>query len=1235
MITSPPPVKPTDLPHTQEPVSPSRSAVTHAGQETSESSAPALSLSDAPLVSFRVYETTSRYYIVGATQKEDSYLVLKIDRTVEEAHFVLEEDGITYSRKQITDLLATIDDGNRSTGGLRRVITACGIIGMIRFTSHYYLWLVMKRSIVAVLGGHYVYHIEDTKLLPLTASTHTNRAHRAADEARYMAILNNVQINKHFYFSNSYDITHTLQYNLAKKRQATRALPQDGFLSGYNDMFVWNHYLLHTAFARLESRARWCVPIVHGFIDQAKIMVFGRPIFLTLVARRSRHFAGARFLKRGANQAGWVANDVETEQIVADGLTTSFCMPDGLLSRSYTSFVQHRGSIPLSWSQTVDGVTPKPPIELNVVDPFFSSAALHFDDMFERYGSPIFVVNLIKARERTPREVILLNEFNEMIDYLNHSLPEKHKLRYIAWDMSRASKSREQEVITTLERIASQIIDVTGFFRSDGVNAILQQGVARTNCIDCLDRTNAAQFVIGKLALALQLKTIGVIDSVDSLMWDCDAVSMLVEMYHDHGDTIALQYGGSHLVNTMETYRKLNQWTSHSRDMLESIRRFYNNSFLDAQRQEAINLFLGNFDPTDTSTGTPNLWELDSDNRLHNRVREVWDTRRHYDKWFTQELLTNAEASEVALDGLRAQRCVDPDYWDEYYKPNLLSTINKVFAFSVNSTGMFAPQHTHSATSSAVAAAGLAVALPSAAVANEADASPFVVRTIAPAQEEQVARSALDACGGTNAAADSLDIARITKETVSSALSLVGMSSGKSISEKSIAQGSESTKSSRTQDDSRSATGTQVNDPKNDLHQKVSLYRWLGPVISRQHRDPQHTKLDALDNDKNANKRVPPGQAMNEVRFTTAPVASSTKAAVARLRASRHASLAATSQLRNMSIGGVRSRMTFLPASNHAAAESDQRRTSTDAEQELASFVQALLSTDVPSEYATFDEVMQHPNPSLVTDDDLAQYSVYATTAPKNSPLPRIPSALSRAVAASSSPYSSSNESSSAAEESRHNHAQPASSTNRTRVARFSRAAKHLFVRGQPQVISPTTTSTPGPSFTRRNNATTSRDETPRSPRAIVVPGPQTEPQRRSLVEELSKSPSRWHARMMKLRGATTVQEAMPSPLVPHNPHHSRRGQSISDVWPRSTPVDVSARAGALRSVDRQDGDLHYDRHRNIAGHGLIQQQQSKLMQNTSKTQPPHSSTQTSSTHSCPSNHHNLPQPHTSRTKRQ
>jgi hypothetical protein len=64
----------------------------------------------------------------------------------------------------------------------------------------------------------------------------------------------------------------------------------------------------------------------------------------------------------------------------------------------------------------------------------------------------------------------------------------------------------------------------------------LQNGICRINCVDCLDRTNAAQFVFGKRALGHQLYALGIVDN-PNLAFDSDAVNMLTEMYHDHGDS--------------------------------------------------------------------------------------------------------------------------------------------------------------------------------------------------------------------------------------------------------------------------------------------------------------------------------------------------------------------------------------------------------------------------------------------------------------------------------------------------------------------------------------------------------------------------------------------------------------------------------------------------------------------------------------------------------------------------
>ena len=43
-------------------------------------------------------------------------------------------------------------------------------------------------------------------------------------------------------------------------------------------------------------------------------------------------------------------------------------------------------------------------------------------------------------------------------------------------------------------------------------------------------------------------------------------------------------------------------------------RRYYNNAVTDADKQDAINLFLGNFIPL---SDKPALWELESDSYLH------------------------------------------------------------------------------------------------------------------------------------------------------------------------------------------------------------------------------------------------------------------------------------------------------------------------------------------------------------------------------------------------------------------------------------------------------------------------------------------------------------------------------------------------------------------------------------------------------------------------------------------
>ena len=68
---------------------------------------------------------------------------------------------------------------------------------------------------------------------------------------------------------------------------------------------------------RRERRLdRWVLPIMDAFFHQERIVgAIGSPIDYTLISRRSCLCIGARYLARGIDRYGNVANFVETEQV--------------------------------------------------------------------------------------------------------------------------------------------------------------------------------------------------------------------------------------------------------------------------------------------------------------------------------------------------------------------------------------------------------------------------------------------------------------------------------------------------------------------------------------------------------------------------------------------------------------------------------------------------------------------------------------------------------------------------------------------------------------------------------------------------------------------------------------------------------------------------------------------------------------------------------------------------------
>ncbi|KAH1232359.1 Phosphoinositide phosphatase SAC3 [Glycine max] len=355
----------------------------------------------------------------------------------------------------------------------------------------------------------------------------------------------------------------------------------------------------------------------------------------------------SRYLRRGVNDKGRVANDVETEQIVFEDV------PEGLPVQ-ICSVVQNRGSIPLFWSQETSRLNLKPDIILSKKDQNYEATRLHFENLVKRYGHPVIILNLIKSHERKPRESILRSEFGKAIDFINKDLSQENRLRFLHWDLKHF-QSKATNVLLLLGKVAAYALTVTGFLycqvpptprpedcikcpsirqadvdNKDGNTLerkpsgesnlangnhfvkppMFQRGVLRTNCIDCLDRTNVAQYAYGLAALGHQLHALGIIDH-PKIDLDDPLSDDLMGFYERMGDTLAHQYGGSAAHKKIFSERR-GQWkaATQSQEFFRTLQRYYSNAYMDAEKQNAINIFLGHFQP---QLGKPALWDLGSD----------------------------------------------------------------------------------------------------------------------------------------------------------------------------------------------------------------------------------------------------------------------------------------------------------------------------------------------------------------------------------------------------------------------------------------------------------------------------------------------------------------------------------------------------------------------------------------------------------------------------------------------
>ena len=300
---------------------------------------------------------------------------------------------------------------------------------------------------------------------------------------------------------------------------------------------------------------------------------------LTLISRRSIQRPGLRYLRRGVDEEGHTANSVETEQILSKAAWAS--------SEKVYSFVQIRGSIPLFFSQSPYAFKPVPVLQQSAAA---NEAAFkqHFKPLLNRYGQ----VQIVLLVDKQGGESEIGRRYEQTTTAFNEQQKsEQDRLRFEWFDFHHICRGMKFENVSILlDAIGGTLTKYGNTVVVDGNVQTTQEGVLRTNCMDCLDRTNVVQSACGQRALEEQLKTDGF-----SLNLKTDVKTQWFNtLWADNGDAISKQYSSTSALKGDYTRTRHRNYRGAIADIGLSITRYYNNIVNDYFSQASIDFLLGN-----------------------------------------------------------------------------------------------------------------------------------------------------------------------------------------------------------------------------------------------------------------------------------------------------------------------------------------------------------------------------------------------------------------------------------------------------------------------------------------------------------------------------------------------------------------------------------------------------------------------------------------------------------------
>ncbi|KAJ6778120.1 PHOSPHATIDYLINOSITIDE PHOSPHATASE SAC1 [Salix koriyanagi] len=424
-----------------------------------------------------------------------------------------------------------------------------GVVGTIRLVVGTYILVIISRTKVGEFLGFPVFRIAAMKFLPCNEALKFSTAQEKRDEAYFMNLLKVVESTPGLYYSYETDIT----LNLQRRCKLAEGWMSKPIWKSADPRFVWNKSLLYE-------------------LIEFKLKIKESSATVTLVSRRCTRRLGTRMWRRGANLEGDTANFIETEQLLE-------------LEGYRSSLLQIRGSIPILWEQIVD-LSYRPSLRIISHEQTSNVVERHFHDLYQRYGDTMAVDLTNKHGDEGQLSTAYAAEMQK--------LPH---VRYVSFDFHHVCGNSNFDNLQILYNQISDDFQKQGYILVDAEGSILeeQKGIIRSNCIDCLDRTNVTQSLLGQKSLTMQLQRIGVLSSIECITMLSEEFRKFRTLWAEQGDEVSLEYAGTHALKGDLVRYGRQTIGGIIKDGLSALSRYYLNNFQDGVRQDALDLISGHY----------------------------------------------------------------------------------------------------------------------------------------------------------------------------------------------------------------------------------------------------------------------------------------------------------------------------------------------------------------------------------------------------------------------------------------------------------------------------------------------------------------------------------------------------------------------------------------------------------------------------------------------------------------